>query len=799
MTTWLIEDCSRRNEFSNVLYRLDDIDQTLGMLTRLTKDLSDRPWPSSSHPHLTVSDRHISEHTEPQEHPDRPSVSLPGQQYPGPAKDESQSPVLLLPSTQHVANLGRPPLDTPLNRNSPHEGNVYTDTVELQYGGERTYKYPGALAMLKVFTRKLVNGCLEAHNTGMGEEGDQNSRTRTVILQQLESFPFQGQCPQPAVVRDLRPVVAPPQSITRLFMDGYLQNINARTPIFDDRGLWTAVEAYYSERQLGGQPFSQTADNDTTTTDTTWALIFSNIALLELGLETQGMGEQGGSGDSGSPRTNALTDDLIASFLRNANRALGDLAAYTRPSLLNVQALLTLALVAQEFFGSILYEKALRAACQVGRMLGLHLSAAKDNVKDVQAEGATKTRQRLFRVLYDLDKQRAFLTGDACDLYHFDSDVELWAEPSCNATETPPGTRLVSAFNDMMVIWEEVYLKLYSARALSAGAAYLSKQVASLLVLLAEWNEHHPGVMEAVSTSPSVAEENHLTPLQTELKYCYHTTHVLILRCERTTDVLAHARMHDHARACLRLIIDPGQIRGGIPPDTATCAIKSSAWLATLGRMLGTYPMTAFMDLVAFRLEEYLPQRRPQTASPGNVSHDADADMALMRGVLSRLQSLQRTDRPSTYLNLLQIGLTWALQVLEAARRAHRQPLGKQPPTQLPPDLYLAFLGDPSFVMDAASTPTDSTYLSTHMPVPPSVPVATPGFGTPGFGTAMSPSLNPGVCEATNDGWPAVFLGAMGNGSTASLVEGSQGEPPARTSTVGQCRFHGLDPWQVLF
>ena len=193
----------------------------------------------------------------------------------------------------------------------------------------------------------------------------------------------------------------------------------------------------------------------------------------------------------------------------------------------------------------------------------------------------------------------------------------------------------------MMMIWEETYLRLYSSRAIAAGPAYLSSQVSGLMHLLSKWHEQHSGVMETIVRQTSIAESfngsstqydtcghdaDDLVPAQLELRYCCHVTHVLILRCERSNDDQAKARMRYHARTCLRLIAEIGNIGDGTLPTPNRLA---KARLALLSRVLGNYPMVAFMDLATFRLDEFI------SGLPGSDAADfefqtVDADIELL-------------------------------------------------------------------------------------------------------------------------------------------------------------------------
>jgi hypothetical protein len=143
--------------------------------------------------------------------------------------------------------------------------------------------------------------------------------------------------------------------------------------------------------------------------------------------------------------------------------------------------------------------------------------------------------------------------------------------------------------------------------------------------------------------------------------------HVLVLRCERAKDKdgddndRVQMQLRHHVRTCLRLIVDMGTMWNNTQP-TPTHVAK--ARLASLARIFGTYPMVAVVDLVAFRLEELLPDA--SEPAKGDESQEAETDMELLRAVVHLLRCLQHADRTTTYLHRLE--MEWTVNALDAAR-----------------------------------------------------------------------------------------------------------------------------------
>lgn len=304
--------------------RLDSIDGTLEKLTKQLAEHSHPPTSSDS----TISHRHSNEQQSSLLFSSSARLNNP---RPGNAWQS-----LVLPSLQRE-QLNQSPLE-PIEELRPSVLDKFaTDRVQLEHG-ERAYKYPASMTFLKSISKQLASSCkVDADIIVNKADCRATASVQAMMLHQLECFPFQGKCLQPNLPDNYQPIVAPPQMITRLFVDGYLRDINTRIPIFDEKRLRDAVDIYYSHA-LHAPSAPPTEEH---TIESPWAIIFNNIALLELGLETQVVRWQGSSSDTSSISACSLTDNL-SSFLRNCNHALADLAPYTRPTVLYVKALLTL-------------------------------------------------------------------------------------------------------------------------------------------------------------------------------------------------------------------------------------------------------------------------------------------------------------------------------------------------------------------------------------------------------------------------------------------------------------------------
>ena len=190
--------------------------------------------------------------------------------------------------------------------------------------------------------------------------------------------------------------------------------------------------------------------------------------------------------------------------------------------------------MAREFFVSAVFEKTCQTACQVARSVGLSRSI--ETLDHMEDSAQLRTRESLFWALYSLDKQRVFLSGHSCDLYLFDSGLQ----PPCCSSEMPAASQLQFASVQMMMIWEEIYLCLYSSRAARFGVDHRRDQIRALRRLYADFSRQQ----EELLSSSFLTRAPNLDMMQLELKYRYHVGQILIYRCDPSEESQQETRRH---------------------------------------------------------------------------------------------------------------------------------------------------------------------------------------------------------------------------------------------------------------
>ncbi|KAI0817874.1 hypothetical protein GGR55DRAFT_694067 [Xylaria sp. FL0064] len=610
-----------RDDFCNVLKQLSDVDHALGVLTEITRQITARP---RSHAKNTNS---------------------PHNHDPMPLSTSGLFDFLQLPSRED-------------SHNSPSLNKPLSETVQLGHGRERLYSYPAPLVLIKSLfhqAERLVPDTRQQCEDHEIKRGSINGKTQDTVASEtlqrkLRDFPFMSMLQELVIHRDTSPLTTPPRLMVNLFIDGYLQNINKRTPIFNDEDLYDAIDAHYSDEEL--------QDNGAR------ALIINSIILLELGLEIK-------TGRASRPNSRVPNNDILPSFLRNCDRAIGNLDSFKAPTIISLQALMTLTLVAEEFYSNGTAERVCQAACQVGRIMGIH------RLKDHDQDQSADTRGRLFRILYALDKTRVFMTGQPCDLHLFDSDQNIGPDRSRQGYDHP----ISDAFDHLMTIWEEIYLNLYSLWAMRSGMDTRFNQIHFVARSINRFSQTHSKLLSL--SSLKVAADSDL--LRIELLYGYQVSRILILRCDHDNEQ-SSTSMRDLARSSLALILKVGK------PTLTTARV------ALLARMFRRYPIVAFVELVAFHLNNHLVKREFDT--------QALADIALLRGVCNQLQILQYDNPTPSFYTRMSEGLVWAVEMLEALTETITRP--PSPKSHEGQDVFSQQINDDTYG-SAAESPYDAS------------------------------------------------------------------------------------------
>ncbi|KAJ5426016.1 hypothetical protein N7465_001086 [Penicillium sp. CMV-2018d] len=528
------------------------------------------------------------------DHVDRSLIRLTEQVESLTATSTSREEPFLLPSTQDQHEPGTNEAKGSSNASPRRQVFLTGESSEHPYG------YPAALCLFGA-SQKLLKATLYTKSPSLSgplAEISQNSGLRPSLMRHYETFPFRKRCADGPIAGDQRPISAPPQDVVYSLLDRYLNHINFFVPVFEADDLYAAIRECY---QCDGPPINPA-----------WLVCLNSIVLLTLQLDSQVARRSGFKTNPWSSNSQVISDALS-----NCYRALDDPHALSQPTVVNVQARIMLALMTREFFITSAFERACSSACQLARSMGLYRSVGMD-------ESALKSRERLYWILYDMDKARVFFSGNSPDLHFFDSEFQ----PRLSTSDISPEVHFHAIASHMMTVWEEIYIGLYSARAVRSGANYRKDQVHRLQRLC---DESLPLIPPLRSHSPG------LRLMQLEVKYCYHVSKSLIHRCDQTNE--GRQITHDHAVSALQMMTDVFEE----PVTPSSCLV--------LGRMFQNYPLVSFHDLCV----RYL---------TGDGAVDSASIIPRIMNLRRQLGSIDHQEVSSAYATKLHQGVGWCADLV---------------------------------------------------------------------------------------------------------------------------------------
>ncbi|KAI9835135.1 MAG: hypothetical protein M1819_002504 [Sarea resinae] len=478
-------------------------------------------------------------------------------------------------------------------------------------GGEQFYGATSLLSPFKAAYRRLAenleNDLDLAEKASLRNVTDNSPWILSELRSKIEAFPFKQDCGEPVFCGDGKAVELPPRSFVDSSIDSFLAEINLYTPIFEDARLREAIEMRYSGLSVGNAE--------------AWNLCFNNIILLVMCLSSRV------TRYNSSDFAGGIEDDIVQSFLKTSHRALQKLDSFSSPSLVHVQALCTLAMVAREYYESRVFTKLLPRACHIIRSIGQQQSFYCHNLR-LETEDVGRERKSLFWALYVMDKQRCFMSGQPCDLHLFDSDIDLaFCKPG------RPIFKYLRAQVHLMSLWEEIYITLYSPRAIRQGQAHRNEQAPKLDSSLWNWSLQYKDLMgkPALDAIPAILF------IKLELKYCFNVGRVLIYR--RVDEHAGKEQCRESAKLALRIIADVHKLG----PSPGAVALR--------GRLFRSYPMISFIELFELMLDD------PVQEAKGAAS--------ILHAVYEALLTLQHPQFPTVYYSRLLEGMAWCLGVVD--------------------------------------------------------------------------------------------------------------------------------------
>ncbi|EWC43735.1 hypothetical protein DRE_07395 [Drechslerella stenobrocha 248] len=313
-----------------------------------------------------------------------------------------------------------------------------------------------------------------------------------------------------------RDYIAPSREEAIRLIDNFFERINKFFPLFRYDSFMKNVNRMY--------------EKPSAMSDRGWLVCFNNVLLFSL----YGMG------------TNKKEDiqiALVEKYFYNSWAAFDDVSILLTPNLINVQALLTLAIVAQEISKPGLCWMLLSQACRLAQAIGLHRQS---HPAQNFSEEESVERQLVFWTLYVMDKALSLTFGRSTCLPDFDVDVDL---PD-NVTGNVLLTQHFSGWVWLAKIQSQIYMRLYSASACRASDEDRQHAAKELELELRNWWAQNGAGLQLIPSIGLFQKQY----LELEIKFSFHNSMIMIHRVNKGGGELSEAICLDSARTSVQLI-----------------------------------------------------------------------------------------------------------------------------------------------------------------------------------------------------------------------------------------------------
>ncbi|KAI1761560.1 fungal-specific transcription factor domain-containing protein [Hypoxylon sp. FL1150] len=384
--------------------------------------------------------------------------------------------------------------------------------------GSERYFSPTSLESLvynirDIFLEPLVND----------ESGSQSARECALLAQQkLDDLVLQNE----EIIRNGAPPTAPPISILKAMIEPYFATVNPHFPV------WT--------RESFMRIATTLQETNHTTQDLGLIVCSNNLILMTLAanLSQPPTHHQDKPSQSRSTRNGSSIDlDLMNGFLANAKRAIEYAELLLSPRLINVQALLSLCVIAQEHMSPSVFARLFNFTAQCARSIGIHdWDRCAPGV-----EGGARERQCLSYCLYILDKVVCSTVGTSPCIPAFDVHIDSPAE---SYDDTVLGDLIAKA--KLAEIQETIYLEIYARRAPSRTADQARLLISKIDQKLQDW------LVSSGGDSANMTDDT--TSSSIGLSIGFACTQLLYMQPFKEHPEIAH-EIKDVARRTMKLLL----------------------------------------------------------------------------------------------------------------------------------------------------------------------------------------------------------------------------------------------------
>ncbi|KAK0623887.1 hypothetical protein B0T14DRAFT_565203 [Immersiella caudata] len=488
--------------------------------------------------------------------------------------------------------------------------------------GSKSERYPGPTSLLSLigdFTEFVLEPVYNAQLPA-----DDNFRgVSDHVRERLVQLATTVQTEATFIGADEPPPSSPPLALLEVMVDPYFDLVNPRLPIWTKQSFRRLVDA------------AQKIDNDDPVHDRAYVVCSNNLILLTLTAKSLQSAEKKAAPSHGRATPPSLDLDLVQSFVTNAKRAIRTPELLLQPRLVNVQAFLSLCLVAQQYLGDHALSLLFGFAVHVAKSIRLHtpeVANAQLSPEDVQE------RQRTLHCLHIVKAAVHWSNGWSPDISGSDpvstsNRLSNFHEPS-NASDA--ATRHLVARVKLAQIEEQIHASLYTNESHTGGCGGTARTVSELEEVVQDWWDEY---------GSEDAEDEACDNFVAERALMFRLTRILVL-WPVADDSDTCLRLLDDARCCMRQFIRLWRRKGDL------------GLFASLTWLIGHYPAVGVLQLAAH-----------ESAATGDTG-----DLELLQSFVAMLRVVSGLSEPLSHVTKLYEFSRIAADFAAACRLRHTAP-----------------------------------------------------------------------------------------------------------------------------
>ncbi|GAB1203838.1 hypothetical protein APSETT445_002478 [Aspergillus pseudonomiae] len=385
--------------------------------------------------------------------------------------------------------------------------------------------------MLKIKDELFDSADIERHT--VKESVLQAQRKIDLLVGQGEEMP----------IGEKSPPTTPPFAILDAMIEPYFTTTNEHFPIWTKKRFaqmaTTLRQSIPSERNLAS------------------IVCCNSLILMAMSADSLSSHQRDSIQSSHTRKSSSIDFDLIAGFLTNAKRAINHIDQLVSPHLINVQALLSLHIVAQVYLSTGLSETLFALATRCAKSIGIHQW---DTFHGQLSEEDIKERQNISYCLYVLDKAVCWTAGSSPSI----PVSEVHFDPCLVPSENDIPSCLV-AKAEMARIEESVYLEIYAVHVQARNEDQVKGFAAMILSRLQDCLTQSGVDLDQIQKFSGGSASN----LQLAIKYL--SIQLLLIWPHKHHPDPIFQRALEVARMCLKLLLRLWHS----PPDQGSQAVFS--------------------------------------------------------------------------------------------------------------------------------------------------------------------------------------------------------------------------------